>query len=183
MDTRDYFAYIENEEIYQAVIVNGILRACESIDIATANVKDLRVPSATRKTSKSIVQVLREQAERGVKIRLLHSGVPSERFIESLKVNGPAKVPNFKMRRCPRVHFKSAVFDGTRGYLGSANLTGAGFGAKSARNRNFEMGLLVEDEGTIRKIGMLFNSVWNGVECTRCGRKKFCPVPLEEPDF
>jgi len=183
MDNRDYYAYLENEEIYQAVIVDGILRAAETIDIATANVKDLRVPSATRKTSKSIVKVLREQAERGVKIRLLHSGVPSERFIESLKKYGPANVPNFRMRRCPRVHFKAAVFDGARAYLGSANLTGAGFGAKSARNRNFETGVLVEDEGTIRKIGRLFNSVWDGAECTRCGRKKFCPVPLEEPNF
>ena len=34
---------------------------------------------------------------------------------------------------CPRVHFKCIIVDGVKAYFGSANLTGAGMGAKSVR--------------------------------------------------
>ena len=36
---------------------------------------------------------------------------------------------------CPRVHFKSVIVDGRFAYSGSANLTGAGMGAKSKEKR------------------------------------------------
>lgn len=39
---------------------------------------------------------------------------------------------------CPRVHFKCIIVDGVKAYFGSANLTGAGMGAKSEKKRNFE---------------------------------------------
>ena len=37
------------------------------------------------------------------------------------------------LRACPRVHFKAVIVDGAFVYVGSANWTGAGLGAKSER--------------------------------------------------
>jgi phosphatidylserine/phosphatidylglycerophosphate/cardiolipin synthase-like enzyme len=45
---------------------------------------------------------------------------------------------------CPRVHLKSLIIDGRFAYVGSANLTGAGMGAKSDRRRNFESGIITD---------------------------------------
>ena len=87
------------------------------------------------------------------------------------------------MKRCPRVHLKAAVFDGIRAYAGSANLTGAGFGAKGKNRRNFEIGFIINGGYAVEKITELFESIWAGEKCRECGRKRNCPVPLEEPDL
>ncbi len=47
-------------------------------------------------------------------------------------------------RRCPRLHAKAVIIDCRAMYLGSANLTGAGLGAKADKRRNFEMGIWTE---------------------------------------
>ena len=54
-----------------------------------------------------------------------------------------------KMRQCPRVHLKLIAVDGSSLYLGSANFTGAGLGAKGDGRRNFEMGIVTDDEGML----------------------------------
>ena len=68
-------------------------------------------------------------------------------------------------------------------WLGSANLTGAGMGAKSPRRRNFEVALEVRDPELVERTVALFGHVWEGHACADCDRKNVCPVPLEEPDF
>ena len=75
---------------------------------------------------------------------------------------------------CPRVHFKSVVVDGRFAYSGSANLTGAGMGAKSSHHRNFESGFVTTDPGTVRAIMEQFDRVWMGAECEACRRKRYC---------
>ena len=85
------------------------------------------------------------------------------------------------MRRCPRTHFKAAIVDGQRLYLGSANLTGAGLGAKSAGRRNFEVGLVTDDPALVDAVADLFEAIWSGAMCKRCQRQNFCPAPLESP--
>jgi len=72
------------------------------------------------------------------------------------------------------VHFKSVVVDGHLAYTGSANLTGAGMGAKSVRNRNFESGIVTTDTALVGKIMEQFDAVWMARHCEKCGRKKFC---------
>jgi phosphatidylserine/phosphatidylglycerophosphate/cardiolipin synthase-like enzyme len=127
--------YLEDEEIYERVVENGILKARKSIWIATANVKDMRV--RVNRSYRSITRVLGPAAARGLDIRLLHAGIPSVRFRESLRrIDHP-----FSMRRCSRVHFKTVILDWSSMFLGSANLTGAGIGAKRNTRRNFEMGI------------------------------------------
>jgi len=68
-------------------------------------------------------------------------------------------------------------------YLGSANLTGAGLGAKGEDKRNFEMGIWTESPGLIDSVLEQFNTLWEGRPCKTCGRRDVCPVPLEEPSL
>jgi phosphatidylserine/phosphatidylglycerophosphate/cardiolipin synthase-like enzyme len=73
------------------------------------------------------------------------------------------------------------VIDCRRMYLGSANLTGAGLGAKADGRRNFEMGVWTESPELIDGVLEQFNALWEGHRCKTCKRKDVCPVPLEEP--
>jgi hypothetical protein len=73
------------------------------------------------------------------------------------------------------------VIDARAMYLGSANLTGAGLGAKGVDKRNFEMGVWTEAAGLIEGVSEQFNLLWEGHRCKKCRRKDVCPVPLEEP--
>jgi phosphatidylserine/phosphatidylglycerophosphate/cardiolipin synthase-like enzyme len=152
--------------------------------IATADVKDLYLPVGGargrrgKERPRTILDVFAELAARGVEVRLLHSGVPSGPFLEDLKNR---KGTALLMRRCVRVHAKVVIADGRWMYLGSANLTGAGLGAKSAVRRNFEAGLVTDDVSLIDPVADMLADVFGGGQCTGCGRKAYCPVPLEEP--
>jgi phosphatidylserine/phosphatidylglycerophosphate/cardiolipin synthase-like enzyme len=124
------------------------------------------------------MEVFRDLSSRGIEVHMLHGGVPSGPFLGELKKGIP---PALTMRRCPRVHAKVICADGRWMYLGSANLTGAGLGAKSRRRRNFEAGIWTDDLAIIDPVLDMLESIWSGSECPSCGRKDYCPVPLEQP--
>ena len=157
----------------------GILRAHVSVDIATADLKATLMPESGRRAA-SIIEALRELAAKGVEIRVLHSGVPSAPTLRLLKRKLP---PTLALRRCPRVHAKLVVVDSARLYVGSANLTGAGLGAKSEDRRNFEIGVWTANTACIESALDYFNAIWEGHRCETCKRRDICPVPLEEPDL
>jgi phosphatidylserine/phosphatidylglycerophosphate/cardiolipin synthase-like enzyme len=164
---------------HRRVVVEGILRATVSLDIATADFKAMLVPSrGARGRAASIVQVFRQLAAGGVEIRLLHAGTPSAPALRELKGALPS---NLTIRRCPRLHSKAVVIDSRAMYLGSANLTGAGLGAKADGKRNFEMGIWTTSPPLIDAVLEQFNALWEGHRCKTCRRKDVCPVPLEEP--
>ena len=165
---------------FHRVVRDGILTAKLSLDIATADFKAMLVPEPGTRRAPSIVEVLRRLASRGAEIRLLHAGTPSSSALRDLKKALPT---NLTIRRCPRLHFKAVVIDNTRMYLGSANLTGAGLGAKADGKRNFELGVWTESSAMIDAVEDHFNRLWEGHECTSCRRKEVCPVPLEEPEL
>jgi phosphatidylserine/phosphatidylglycerophosphate/cardiolipin synthase-like enzyme len=75
---------------------------------------------------------------------------------------------------CPRVHFKSVVVDGRFAYSGSANLTGAGMGAKGAHKRNFESGIVTDDPAMVKALMDQFDDLWRGAHCVKCGRREYC---------
>ena len=77
-----------------------------------------------------------------------------------------------------RVHFKCVIVDGVKAYFGSANLTGAGMGAKSSLRRNFENGVWTDDPALVRAQEEQFDAVWRGEHCRRCGRKELCGDPV-----
>jgi len=171
---------IVDAEHHQQVVVDGMLRAKTSLDIATADFKAMLVPARRGRSGRaaSIVELFRQLADRGVEIRLLHAGTPSAPALHELKKSLPR---NLTIRRCPRLHAKTVIIDSRAMYLGSANLTGAGLGAKADGKRNFEWGVWTESTDLIDAIEDQFNTLWEGRRCDSCRRKEVCPVPLEEP--
>lgn len=171
------------------VIYDGILKARVSVDIATADLKAVLVPDPGKTPSRcstppSILEHLTRIAQRGVEVRILHAGVPSGPAIHELKrlqkKHGQLP-PNLTLRRCPRLHAKAVILDADRMYLGSANLTGAGLGAKADHNRNHELGVWTTAPDLIDAVSQYFNHLWEAGHCDTCGRRDVCPVPLEEP--
>jgi phosphatidylserine/phosphatidylglycerophosphate/cardiolipin synthase-like enzyme len=165
---------------FHRVVREGIASARTSLDIATADFKAMLIPQPGSRRAPSIVEVLRRLAERGVEIRLLHAGTPSSGALRELKKELPK---GLTIRRCPRLHAKAVIVDCRAMYLGSANLTGAGLGAKADGKRNFEMGIWTESAALIDAVFEQFNALWEGHRCESCRRKDVCPVPLEEPEL
>jgi len=180
-DNSDVLHTIVNEHHLGGLLIEALARCRHRLFIATANVKDTLLPAGPdSRSARGVFELLAELAERGVEVRLLHSAVPSGPFLRRLKQGTPA---GMTMRRCPRVHAKAVIADGRLMYLGSANLTGAGLGAKSAARRNFEAGIWTDDVSLIDPVVDMLEAVWSGEYCRECGRRDYCPVPLEEPDL
>ena len=167
----DKTEFITDREIYEKVILRAVPAARKFVWLATSDLKDLHVPRGRRMVP--FLRVLSDLVGDGVSIRLLHASEPGPRFRRDFD-----KCRNLRegMERilCPRVHFKSVVVDGEVAYTGSANLTGAGMGAKSDRRRNFEAGIVTTDPDTVRAIMGQFDSIWMGARCAKCGRKRYC---------
>jgi phosphatidylserine/phosphatidylglycerophosphate/cardiolipin synthase-like enzyme len=190
--------YMTGRALYERVIRDGVGGANVSVWIATANLKELMVepPRGTRSHARgeyiSVLEVFEGLASRGVELRILHAGLPSRAFARQLVqrrrlvsprpgAHGKRRGP-LELRRCPRVHFKAVVIDGAKVYLGSANWTGAGLGAKGGGRRNFEVGFVSEDELLLDDVQALFDRVWSGRACKGCKLREVCPSPLDSQE-
>lgn len=171
---------VSGSDHFRKIVLEGICKATVSVDIMTADFKAMLVPDGVTRRARSIVEIFRGLANKGVEIRLLHAGVPSSAALRELKRELPT---GMTIRRCPRLHSKAVLIDSTKMYLGSANLTGAGLGAKGDHRRNFEMGIWTDSSALIDSVCEEFNSLWEGRHCGNCDRKDVCPVPLEEPEL
>ena len=169
---------------YDQLVARELPAAKVSLWIATANLKELRVqaPIGTRARAKgrfvSVLETLASLVDRGVELRILHGCPPSRPFRAAL-----AKQPELAragvLRECPRVHLKLFAIDGRLLYLGSANFTGAGIGARAEGRRNFELGLLTSDDHLLDVAQARFDSIWSGRECGSCKMRRDCPKPLD----
>ena len=121
--------------------------------------------------------VLADLIKKGKEVRLIHAKEPGPNFREDFD-HYPVLFTGLERLLCPRVHFKIIIFDLTMAYIGSANLTGAGLGMKSARTRNFEAGMLTDEPELVDAAINQFDSVWAGFKCKDCGRKDFGPDPI-----
>ncbi len=174
---------------YERVLA-AVLGAKVSVWIATANVKELMVedhrarPGRRRSLEKSnyvsVLSHLDALAARGVELRLLHAELPSRPFREELAQHPKLVAGGLALRRCPRVHLKAVIVDGELLYLGSANWTGAGLGAKGSGRRNFEIGIVTDDGPLLDQIQALYERIWSGGECASCKLRDECPGPLAE---
>lgn len=164
------------------VIEQGIRGAQASVWIATANLKDVHVEArlGTRARAAgrygSLFEALKDMGARGVEVRILHAGLPSRALRARIEQRGQEGVA---LRRCPRVHQKMVAVDGRLLYLGSANLTGAGLGAKGAKSRNFEMGIVTDDHLLLDEAQQAFDEIWTGQHCKTCRLRAKCPKPLD----
>jgi phosphatidylserine/phosphatidylglycerophosphate/cardiolipin synthase-like enzyme len=180
---RAELSLVAGEQHYADVILR-ISKAEVAVWIATANLKDLRLEAevGTRARARgrfiSILQTLDELRQNGVDVRVLHAGIPSRPFLAELRRHKGLSDRSKWLRCCPRVHLKVVIIDGTTLYLGSANLTGAGMGARAPERRNFELGILTDDSYLLDSVQALFDSLWQGQPCAGCGMKKICPKPI-----
>ncbi len=169
-------------------VVDRIAAARHSLWIATANLKELMVEDANlvpgrrrgRSTFRSVLEVFAALAARKVELRLLHAGLPSRAFRRSFDREKALVRGGLELRQCPRNHLKLVIVDGRHLYMGSANFTGAGLGAKGEGRRNFEMGLLTEDERLLDAAQEVFDRIWRGAECEGCRLREECPMPLDQ---
>jgi phosphatidylserine/phosphatidylglycerophosphate/cardiolipin synthase-like enzyme len=186
VDTRRANVSLVVDRAHYEEVTLAIGRARTSVWIATANVKQLmtEAPIGTAARARGryvpILDTLQSLCDRGVHVRLLHATPPSRPFREELAARAERlPAPRFEMRACPRVHLKMIAIDGALLYLGSANFTGAGLGAKGDGRRNFEMGVLTDDEWLLDAAQARFEFIWRGRECASCRLRHECPRPID----
>ncbi|MDF7801713.1 phospholipase D-like domain-containing protein [Pontiellaceae bacterium B1224] len=167
--------FIKNQEIYERVIQEMVPDAREFVWIATADIKDLHVKS--HGNFRPFLGVLADLVDTGVEIRLLHAKEPGPNFRKDYDLY-PNLLAGMERIICPRVHIKTIVVDGRMVYLGSANLTGAGMGAKSSNRRNFESGIVSDEREMIDGVMEQFDEIWMGAQCDTCQRRDYCSDPI-----
>ncbi len=162
---------LTNRAIYTELLTGVIPSSKEFCWIATADIKDLFVERGGKMVP--FLSTLSDLASRGVEIRLIHAKEPGPRFREEFD-NYPNLFDSLEMMLCPRNHTKSVVVDGRVAWFGSANLTGAGMGAKSETKRNFEISLLTDEPDLVEPVLTQFDDLWRGEHCSPCKRKEYC---------
>ena len=167
---------LQGSELYREVILDKLAHARESVLIATANLKDMQVERDGKFVS--VLALFSDLAARGVELRILHAELPSRPFRASFEKRRRLTAGGLSLKICPRVHFKAVVIDGAWVYAGSANLTGAGLGAKGEGRRNFEVGFCTEDFEIVDRVKALFEAIWTGAECASCKLRSVCPDPI-----
>ncbi|WP_224363887.1 phospholipase D-like domain-containing protein [Hyalangium versicolor] len=170
---------LQGRALYREVVLAKLAHARESVWIATANVKAMLVEQGGRFAP--VLELFETLAKRGVALRLLHAELPSRPFREAFDASERLVRGGLELKVCPRVHFKTVLVDGAWAYLGSANLTGAGLGAKGEDTRNFELGFVTEDFDVIDRVTALYEAVWSGAECRGCRLRSVCPDPILPP--
>lgn len=185
VDTRRAALSLLVDRAHYEGVTLALSRARTSLWIATANVKQVMIeaPIGTRARARGryvpILDTIQSLCDRKVSVRLLHATPPSRPFREELRARADRLSPHFEMRACPRVHLKMVAIDGELLYLGSANFTGAGLGAKGDGRRNFEMGIVTDDEWMLDQAQARFERIWRGAECAGCRLRGECPAPLD----
>lgn len=166
--------YIADEEHYSEVL-KQVANVRRQLWIGTADIKDLYMKSGG--ATLPFVAVLADLVHRGVEIRLIHAKEPGPNFQQDFD-RYPELLEGMERQLCPRVHFKLMVFDCRLAYIGSANLTGAGIGMKGVGTRNFEAGILTDEELLVDQATTQFDNVWMGRHCRTCRRRAYCPDPI-----
>ena len=180
--------FLSNREIYESVICGIVPQVRERLWIATADIKDMYVEPPSRASRAMEVkaggrdmvpflEVLDGLVKRGIEVRLIHAKDPGPNWRDDFD-RYPTLWTAMERVLCPRVHFKCIIVDGVKAYFGSANLTGAGMGAKSMRKRNFENGILTDDPALVEPLAEQFDAVWRGAFCRDCGRREHCGDPV-----
>ena len=162
--------YIANEDHYNEII-SRVLEVQKCLWIGTADIKDLYAGG------RPFLGLIAELVLKGKEIRLLHAKKPGLRFKEDFN-HYPVLYTGLERTLCPRVHLKLFIFDLKVAYIGSANLTGAGLGMKGKDKRNFEAGILTDDQELVSQAVMQFDEIWMGKHCSSCRRKNYCPSPI-----
>jgi phosphatidylserine/phosphatidylglycerophosphate/cardiolipin synthase-like enzyme len=167
-----------NHDHYQAVLRELLPSARKFLWILTADIKDLYVEGDGGRFI-PLLEVLAGKLREGVEVRLIHAKEPGPRFREDFdRFPEFLQSDAFDRLLCPRMHMKCILVDGHTAYIGSANLTGAGLGAKGENKRNFEAGVVTDDPATLRGLMDFLDDFYTGSLCASCERREYCPNPL-----
>jgi phosphatidylserine/phosphatidylglycerophosphate/cardiolipin synthase-like enzyme len=169
---------LTGDELHRQVIQEAVLNADRFVWIATANLKDMHIPAI--RGYKPILEIFNRMAKTGVSFRIVHCDLPSRPFRSTLERFDRLISGALELQICPRCHWKMVLVDGHFAYLGSANFTGAGLGAKSEGKRNLELGITSRDPKLVKKLEELFDKFWIGFYCHDCALRNDCPDPIGE---
>ena len=168
-----------NRDIYTEFIQRHLPSAQRFLWIVTADIKDLHVDINNR--FQPLLEVLSDLVENGVAVRLIHAKEPGPRFREDFdRFDALIESDLFERILCPRVHTKAIVVDGRLAFVGSANLTGAGMGAKHVDRRNFEAGFMFDEQPDLDQLMEWIDELYLGEHCRTCQRRQYCPDPIIE---
>lgn len=167
-----------NHETYEVVVREVVPAARRLLWVVTADLKDVFVEGGGGRFVPFLAVLAAKLAE-GVEVRLVHAKEPGPRFREDFD-RFPEFLQGDLFQRilCPRMHMKAMIADGRIGYIGSANLTGAGMGAKSDQRRNFEAGIVTQDPAMLRPMMAFLDAFYLGDHCVKCQRRDVCPDPI-----
>ena len=167
---------ISGEVLHQKVIQEMVLTASQTVWIATANLKDMHI--TTPRGYRPILEQFDQMAMKNVAFRIVHSDMPSSYFQRTLESFPRLVRGKLELQICPRSHWKMVVVDGRRGYMGSANFTGAGLGVKKQSRRNLELGVVSDQPRFVARLASLFDRFWIGDDCANCAYHRNCPDPI-----
>lgn len=167
---------VSGEALHERVVKTELLHATRFVWIATANLKDMHVAKA--RGYEPILEVLERMAKKGVTFRIIHADLPSRPFRATLEACPGLSQGALELQHCPRSHWKMVLVDGRFAYLGSANFTGAGLGAKKERRRNLELGVVTTAPSWVSELETRFDRFWIGEHCRDCAFRKTCPDPI-----
>ena len=163
--------FIKNRQIYDKTIIDKVPEANQFLWLSTANIKNMYVEKYSRFVP--FLEIISDLIKDNVNVRLIHAQEPGPNFKEEFD-KYPALINGLERMLCKRIHFKTVIIDGEFIYLGSANLTGAGMGAKNKDRRNFENGIITTKKAIIDQVIDQFDKIWMGKKCENCDRKEYC---------
>lgn len=166
-----------NRDIYTEFVKTELAKARRFLWIVTADIKDLHIEIDG--DFKPLLALLDSLVSSGVSVRLIHAKEPGPRFREDFdQFDALVKSDGFERILCPRVHTKAIIVDGSLAFVGSANLTGAGLGAKNSDRRNFEAGFAFDNPEDIQNLMDWVDTLYLGEYCKTCQRREYCPDPI-----